>query len=114
MDRWSKCQLPNSKDLSATIVTTIVAIEGAKVGAHITPMDDWLSETNVEGSLFDTEEMERLVAKMQAQPLWVWSEERQPYVMVMGPQIEIAAPIAEGGREIIEQAKEEAFFAWGL
>jgi hypothetical protein len=34
--------------------------------------------------------------------------------MVMGPQIEIAAPIAEGGREIIEQAKEEAFFAWGL
>jgi len=25
-----------------------------------------------------------------------------------------AAPIAEGGREIIEQAKEEGFFAWGL
>jgi hypothetical protein len=34
-----------------------------------------------EGSLFDPGEMERLVAEQQAQPLWVWAEEWQPYVM---------------------------------
>ena len=71
------------------------------------------SEANCEGSLFDPHEMARLLAKMQAQPLWVWAEEWQPYQMVMGPN-RSAAPIAESGREIIEQAKEEAFLAWCL
>ena len=66
-----------------------------------------------EGSLFDPAEMERLAAKQQAQPLWVWAEEWQPYRMIMCPERGKAALSNEGGREIIEQAKEEAFLAWG-
>ena len=80
-------------------------------------LDDPFAPTELhgfEGSLFDPEEMERLVAEQQGQPLWVWSEVWQRYINEMGPQIEKAAPIAESGREIIEQAKEELFFAWGL
>jgi hypothetical protein len=61
---------------------------------------DWLSETYVEGSGFDVDNYWR-----ELQPLWVWAEEWQP-------QMRKAAPIADG--EIIEQAKEEAFLAWGL
>ena len=52
--------------------------------------------------------------------LWVWDlfigyDHWPPYTFLtlVGPTQE-AAPIAEGGGEIIEQAKEEAFLAWGL
>jgi hypothetical protein len=71
------------------------------------------SELHVEGTSFDADNYyKELLAKMiQAQPLWVWAEEWQPYML---PQMRIATPIAESGREIIEQAKEEMFFAWGL
>ena len=74
---------------------------------------DLLSETNVEGSLFDPEEMERLrAASMQG--LWHWSDWETALLYRSWPGRRKAAPIAESGREIIEQAKEEAFFAWGL
>jgi hypothetical protein len=39
---------------------------------------------------------------------------RSPMLYRSWPERRIAAPIAESGREIIEQAKEEVFFAWGL
>ena len=76
-------------------------------------MDDPFEPSgHVEGTSFDADNYyKELLAKIQAQPLWVWAEEWQPYML---PQMRKAAPIAEGGREIIEQAKEEAFLAWGL
>jgi len=65
-----------------------------------------------EGSLFDPKEMERLAAAYY-QGLFFWNDD---YISMLyrDPQIRIAAPIAESEREIIEQAKEEAFLAWGL
>jgi hypothetical protein len=65
-----------------------------------------------EGSLFDLKEMERLRAAYM-QGCWFWHDDYLSY-LYRDPQIGKAAPIAESGREIIEQAKEEAFFAWGL
>ena len=44
---------------------------------------------------------------------WFWQDDDQP-PMYRDLRTQKAAPIAEGGRDIIEQAKEEAFFAWGL
>ena len=80
-------------------------------------MDDPFEPSgHVEGTSFDADNYyKELLAKMiQAQPLWVWAEEWQPYRMIMCPERGKAALSNEGGREIIEQAKEEAFLAWGL
>jgi len=63
-----------------------------------------------EGSLFDLKEMERLRAAYM-QGCWFWHDDYLA-LLYRDPQIRIAAPIAES--EIIEQAKEEAFLAWGL
>jgi hypothetical protein len=57
-----------------------------------------------EGSLFDLKEMERLRAAYM-QGCWFWHDD---YLSVLHRE----PPIAES--EIIEQAKEEAFLAWGL
>jgi hypothetical protein len=65
-----------------------------------------------EGSLFDPAEMERLRAAWM-QGCWFWHCDDQA-LMYRWPPNRKAAPIAESGREIIEQAKEEMFFAWGL
>jgi hypothetical protein len=86
----------------------------------MTELDDpLLTETNVEGSLFDPREMERLWRETH-QGLWFWND-WETAMMYRSLPLEIvlremrkAAPIAESGREIIEQAKEEMFFAWGL
>jgi hypothetical protein len=75
--------------------------------------EEWLSETNVEGSLFDPKEMERLKRKHE-QGCWVWNDDYIALIYRSWPGRRTAAPIAESGREIIEQAKEEMFFAWGL
>ena len=78
------------------------------------------TELNVEGTCFDPEYMLRLKRNSEV-GLWVWAHE--PYwdwLALKGQDYEWksqrrkAAPIAEGGPELIEQAKEEAFFAWGL
>jgi len=89
--------------------------------AYINAMTDELDDPfmpselfGFEGSLFDPREMERLRAALM-QGCWFWHCDDQ---MLMYRDLafrrKIAAPIAEAGREIIEQAKEEVFFAWGL
>jgi hypothetical protein len=70
------------------------------------------TEMNVEGSLFSMKTMEELMRAYQ-QGCWFWNDDYTALIY-RDPQIRIAAPIAESGRELIEQAKEEAFFAWGL
>ena len=68
--------------------------------------EHWLSETDVEGTCMDVEGYAAwIVAKYSG--LWFWAHETY-----WDPQMRKAAPIAES--EIIEQAKEEAFLAWGL
>jgi hypothetical protein len=62
-----------------------------------------------EGSLFDPKEMERLAAAYY-QGLFFWNDDYIAYLYRSWPERRKAAPIAE----IIEQAKEEAFLAWGL
>jgi hypothetical protein len=75
-------------------------------------MDDPFAprEMNVAGSLFSMEEMEQLAAAYY-RGVWFWHDDYLA-LLYRDPQIRIAAPIAES--EIIEQAKEEAFLAWGL
>jgi hypothetical protein len=76
-------------------------------------MDDpLLSETHVEGSLFDPRTMERLKAETE-RGCWFWLDWEMAMMYRDWPT-QKAAPIAEGGREIVEQAEEEMFFAWGL
>jgi hypothetical protein len=78
---------------------------------------DWLTETEgFEGTLLDPnwwEVRRKRLEELGRPALWYWEEEWQQYQMVMGLDRK-AAPIAEGASEIIEQAKEEAFLAWGL
>ena len=82
-------------------------------------LDDPFAPTELhgfEGTLLDPNWWEVRRARLEelGRPaLWYWEEEWQPYQVSMGPNRK-AAPIAEGGREIVEQAKEEAFLAWGL
>jgi len=79
--------------------------------------DPFITELHgFEGSLFDPAEMERLLREYQ-QGIWYWHADDQMLMYRSWP-LEIilretrkAAPIAEA---IIEQAKEEGFFAWGL
>ena len=69
-----------------------------------------------EGTLLDPNWWEVRRARLEelGRPaLCHWEEEWRSYQMMMGLN-RLAAPISEGGREIIEQAKEEAFLAWGL
>ena len=70
------------------------------------------TELNVEGTCFDVEYFARWI-EAQRVGLWHWSD-WETALMYRDPERKKAAPIAESGREIIEQAKEEAFFAWGL
>ena len=82
--------------------------------------DPFITELHgFEGSLFDPKEMERLLREYQ-QGIWYWHADDQMLMYRSWPleiiprEMRKAAPISEGGREIIEQAKEEAFLAWGL
>jgi len=78
-------------------------------------LDDPFAPTELhglEGSLFDPKEMERLLAASQ-RGCWFWLD-WECALLYRDPQMRKAAPIAEAGREIIEQAKEEVFLAWGL
>ena len=70
------------------------------------------SEMNVEGTIFDADYIGELWRAQQV-GLWAWNDDYTS-LLYRDPQIRMGEPIAEGGREIIEQAKEEVFFAWGL
>ena len=65
-----------------------------------------------EGSLFDPKEMERLLREYQ-QGCWYWHDDYLAY-LYRDPQMRKAAPIAEGGRELIEQAKKVRRFSPGV
>ena len=63
--------------------------------------DPLLSETNVEGSLFDPREMERLYEETH-RGLWQWSD-WETALMYRSPPNRKAAPIAEDGFDITRQ-----------
>ena len=80
-------------------------------------LGDWLSETDVEGTCMDAAGYAAWIKAHMQQGCWFWHCDEQVLMYRSWP-LEIvlretrkAAPIAEA---IIEQAKEEGFFAWGL
>ena len=82
----------------------------------MTDVDPITELEEFEGSLLDPRVMERLYAETHRW-LWFW-DDWETAMMYRSWPLEIvlretrkAAPISEA---IIEQAKEEGFFAWGL
>ena len=80
-------------------------------------LDDPFAPTELhgfEGSLFDPAEMERLLREYQ-QGIWYWHAEDQMLMYRSWPlEIVLRETRKAISEAIIEQAKEEGFFAWGL
>ena len=76
-------------------------------------LDDPFAPTEMDPQGLMSADYMASLAAAYYQGLFFWNDDYLA-MLYRDPQSRKAAPIAESGREIIEQAKEEAFFAWGL